>query len=450
MLTLAQRPKGTRQTHSATKPMPNRARPGQTAEPNSILNLQRRFGNQAVLRMLSARRDFETGSSGREVTAVQDHFSPPGHDSFRRNSRPKLRVGAPGDRYEQEADQVANRVVNLKSAAAVSPAEPRDHSARQNTQTQIPPGSSFGEPLDRRTNEDMSGKIGFDFSNVRVHTGAPSIYLNQRLNARAFTYGSDIYFNKGEYDPNSSGGQKLLAHELAHVAQQAGMTDNVQRKMIQRTTIGDILDEFFSPFSTDTLWVMPEDDNYTQIVRHWQPVTNAITKAKENLLGLCAAWPDEHMTDPSWKPGMTKPPAADPNAFGEWVTRPFGTDPDTCKNAFIIYATSKASSWLMPIMPGVIPETQTFELYTCSIGSFGIYITVDSIDCAAHTAEFNIWMYNTMDRDSFAAYADDPVFSLSGMASQFMWWNWKESFHWGPAPALPAPVGGGGGGAGGW
>ena len=40
------------------------------------------------------------------------------------------------------------------------------------------------------------------------------------------------------------------------------------------TTVGDILDEFFSPFSSETLWVMPEDDNYTEIVRKWLRSSN--------------------------------------------------------------------------------------------------------------------------------------------------------------------------------
>ena len=61
-----------------------------------------------------------------------------------------------------------------------------------------------------------------DFSAVRVHTNAESNTLNQKLNSRAFTTGKDIYFRQGEYNPGSSAGRELLAHEMTHVVQQNG------------------------------------------------------------------------------------------------------------------------------------------------------------------------------------------------------------------------------------
>jgi hypothetical protein len=328
--------------------------------------------------------------------------------------------------------------MQMKSPERSGSGETAGHSTLQDVETQIQPGSSLGKPLDISTNEEMTRKIGVDFSNVRIHTGEPAVYLNKRLNARAFTYGSDIFFNKDEYNPHSSGGKILLAHELAHVVQQAGMKDSMQRQMIQCTTVGQVLDEFFSPFSSETLWVMPENDNYTRIVRRWQPVIDAVSKAKANLEANCANWNANHGTDSSWKPGMTDPPVTDPNAYREFVPSPPGTDPETCRNAFIVYVTTKAAP--------SIPTIQTFELYTCSIGSFNIYATVDSIDCAAKTARMNIWMYNAMSQRSFGRYASHPLFALSGMEKQYMWWNWKESHSWGSAPA----PGGGGGGSSGW
>jgi hypothetical protein len=66
----------------------------------------------------------------------------------------------------------------------------------------------------------MSEATGQDFSDVKVHTGPESHALNEDLSAKAFTTGQDIFFREGAYDPGSSGGQELLAHELTHVAQQ--------------------------------------------------------------------------------------------------------------------------------------------------------------------------------------------------------------------------------------
>ena len=67
----------------------------------------------------------------------------------------------------------------------------------------------------------MSGSLG-DLSDVRVHTDDTSDRLNRSVSARAFATGSDVYFAKGEYNPGSASGDKLIAHELAHVVQQRG------------------------------------------------------------------------------------------------------------------------------------------------------------------------------------------------------------------------------------
>jgi hypothetical protein len=65
--------------------------------------------------------------------------------------------------------------------------------------------------------------LGYDFSNVRIHTNGPASQLVQSLGAEALTFGHEIAFRPGAYQPNSSSGQRLLAHELAHVAQQSGL-----------------------------------------------------------------------------------------------------------------------------------------------------------------------------------------------------------------------------------
>ncbi len=79
-----------------------------------------------------------------------------------------------------------------------------------------------GHPLDSAVQKQMGQAFNADFSAVRVHTNAESHALNQNLNARAFTTGKDIYFRQGEYNPGSSAGRELLAHEMTHVVQQNG------------------------------------------------------------------------------------------------------------------------------------------------------------------------------------------------------------------------------------
>ena len=79
---------------------------------------------------------------------------------------------------------------------------------------------SGGQALDSNVQAKMSKSTGQEFSDVKVHTGPESHALNEQLSAKAFTTGSDIFFRDGAYDPGSSGGQELLAHELTHVVQQ--------------------------------------------------------------------------------------------------------------------------------------------------------------------------------------------------------------------------------------
>ncbi|GAX60146.1 hypothetical protein SCALIN_C05_0231 [Candidatus Scalindua japonica] len=92
--------------------------------------------------------------------------------------------------------------------------------ASSNLQSQLNVSKGSGSPLTEDIRTSMETFFGVDFSGVRVHTNSNAVQMNQGLNAKALTYGSNIYFNLGEYSPRSSTGKKLLAHELTHVIQQ--------------------------------------------------------------------------------------------------------------------------------------------------------------------------------------------------------------------------------------
>jgi hypothetical protein len=79
---------------------------------------------------------------------------------------------------------------------------------------------SGGSPLDLDTRTDMESRFGQDFSNVRVHTDSAANESAKSVNAQAYTVGSDIVFQSGNYDPGSDAGKHMLAHELTHVVQQ--------------------------------------------------------------------------------------------------------------------------------------------------------------------------------------------------------------------------------------
>jgi hypothetical protein len=81
---------------------------------------------------------------------------------------------------------------------------------------------SPGRPLDAATRAFMEPRFGHDFSRVRVHADAKAGESADAVNALAYTVGRDVVFGAGHYQPHKAAGRKLLAHELAHVAQQAG------------------------------------------------------------------------------------------------------------------------------------------------------------------------------------------------------------------------------------
>ncbi|MHC5726155.1 MAG: eCIS core domain-containing protein [Nostoc sp.] len=210
--------------------------------------------------------------------------------------QPKLSIGEPGDRYEQEADRVASQVVQrintpsstgesvqreampedeeelqmkpladsiqrveddeeelqMKSLAdSIQRVEDDEEELQMKTQVQCREAIAGGEASTDLTSainsergggqaiadnirEPMEQAFGADFSGVKVHTDGQSDQLNQSIQARAFTTGQDVFFRQGEYNPGSRGGQELLAHELTHVVQQSG---GVKHKKIQRNVI---------------------------------------------------------------------------------------------------------------------------------------------------------------------------------------------------------------------
>jgi hypothetical protein len=81
--------------------------------------------------------------------------------------------------------------------------------------------SSPGKPLATTVRAHMESHFGHDFSRVRVHDGAQAVRSARAVNALAYTVGHDVVFGAGQYSPQSRAGQRLLAHELAHVVQQS-------------------------------------------------------------------------------------------------------------------------------------------------------------------------------------------------------------------------------------
>jgi hypothetical protein len=188
----------------------------------------------------------------------------------------KLAVSQPGDKYEQEADRVAEQVMRMPEprvqrqpeeeekkeeriqtkplADQITPLVQRQVAEEEkkkekekplqtkavadqpptvtpSIESRINAMQGGGQPLDPATRTYLEPRFGRDFSQVRVHTDTQAEETAKSINARAFTVGQDIAFGSGQYAAESQEGRRLLAHEATHVVQQSG---GVQRRIIQR------------------------------------------------------------------------------------------------------------------------------------------------------------------------------------------------------------------------
>ncbi len=177
---------------------------------------------------------------------------------------PKLEVGQPGDHFEQEADIVADRIVQMPDSNLARKSEDEkdkvqtkplgketapwiqrfsnnealqaksDHGieALSWLENQLRSSKGNGQTLPASASSFMENRFGADFGNVKIHADNKASTLSSSINAKAFTHGSDIYFAKNQFNPETQTGKHLLAHELTHVVQQGG--GDISRSMIQK------------------------------------------------------------------------------------------------------------------------------------------------------------------------------------------------------------------------
>jgi hypothetical protein len=94
-----------------------------------------------------------------------------------------------------------------------------------------------GRPLPQATRAYFEQRLGQDLSGVRVHDDVPAARAARDLRAQAFTYGQDVFFGAGRFQPGTPDGRRLLAHELTHTAQQHPGA-RLHRQAIQRNGEG--------------------------------------------------------------------------------------------------------------------------------------------------------------------------------------------------------------------
>jgi hypothetical protein len=158
-----------------------------------------------------------------------------------RGIQPSLRVSQPQDPAEREADRVADAVMAMPAPAPIAtqrspPAIHREPSAaggpaaaRPEVAAEVRSASGGGRPLPAKARGFLEPRFGASFAGVRVHTDAKAGKLANRLSAKAFTHGKDVFFGAGQFAPERKDGMHLLAHELTHTIQQG---EAIQRKAV--------------------------------------------------------------------------------------------------------------------------------------------------------------------------------------------------------------------------
>lgn len=157
-------------------------------------------------------------------------FSAPLHESSPATASTGLqRSGqAAGDRHHADAapkprDAVGNQAMLRRLRAKARPAAAGPAVAPAEAPPVVDQAlRAPGQPLDAAIAQRFERHFGHDFGAVRVHTDAKAAESARAVDAQAYTVGSEVVFAADQYRPDSAGGQRLIAHELAHVVQQAG------------------------------------------------------------------------------------------------------------------------------------------------------------------------------------------------------------------------------------
>jgi len=219
----------------------------------------------------------------------------------------KMKVGQPGDTFEREADRMADKVMRMPNPASPLKEEklqrqaddklqkkedekiqkapaPEEKLQRKgdgapavaaSTQSAIQHHTTGGQPLSSDVRSYMEPRFGANFSNVRVHTDPESASISDQLSARAFTYQNHVFFSGNQYQPGTSAGKQLLAHELTHTIQQGHA---VQRSPHVSTTT--------TPPPIQRAFSLPDIDIPNPIEYFTNKVTDFVKQHAEELPGF--------------------------------------------------------------------------------------------------------------------------------------------------------------------
>ncbi len=231
--------------------------------------------------------------------------------------------------------------------------------------------SGTGNPLDGETRSFMESRFGQDFSDIRVHHDQPAAEAASLIKAQAFTTGRDIYFGRGQLQPQTTAGQKLLAHELTHVVQQGNgaVVPGLMKPVLSRP--GDALEQ--------------EADAVAQQIVSGQTISpDAITFVAPGLLQRQPQSPftsgGSGTVTPAPAPGVTPPtppppglPSVVPSASGAPPTAPGGVTVTVPSTAPPASTPSSTTEIVFPSITVFEAEEKNQEIFNLPIAAVPLW-----------------------------------------------------------------------------
>jgi uncharacterized protein DUF4157 len=169
---------------------------------------------------------------------VRRHLEPdPGLKRQLPASRPSKELTLPVNRWDDavecDAERIADRTLVDEPFASGSGSPDFVETSARTAAPRIVNSvvASPGRALDLSTRGYFEPRLGLDLSTVHIHDDATAAESARAVGADAYTVADHIAFADGTYAPSTELGLRLLAHELAHVAQRTtGRSSVVHRR----------------------------------------------------------------------------------------------------------------------------------------------------------------------------------------------------------------------------
>lgn len=162
--------------------------------------------------------------------------------------------------------------------------------AKPSLESRLTSSRGRGQKLSGKAKNEMESGFGADFSSVNIHTDQNAVQLSEELGAKAFAHGNDVYFNKGQYSPESSEGKHLLAHELTHTIQQGGMVQKaVQMESQSLSQSASTVQSKFSQLMKDSINKEYSESTIDNISSQFNGY-NGMKKTASSTFKLEAGW----------------------------------------------------------------------------------------------------------------------------------------------------------------